>query len=687
VIFCLPITAQQPNKRKATGALSTQRSTLVDRIGNTAFIQLEAPSFKSLDPKQQALAYWLTQASIAIDPIIYDQLSTYGLREKRLLEEVIAHPAGIPSSAMSKITSFAKLFWANRGNHNENTSQKFLPDFTFDELKTAAATAQRNGAFKTAYADLPPITTADELNKELDELRPPLFDPNFEPMTTAKSPQAGKDILQASSNTFYTGGVNLQDMTNFHEQHPLNSRVVKDANGLHEEVYRAGTPDGSVPPGLYATYLRRTNEYLEKAQQYADPQQAQVIADLVRFHQTGDFNDWLKFGTDWVQDNSTVDFASGFIEVYRDARGAKGSSQSFVSITDKPITDAMIKLAQNAEYFEQKAPWEPQYKKTSFKPPVVKAVETLIETGDFHVTTVGDNLPNENEIHEKYGTKNFLFTGSSRALNNATGTSAIDEFAPNSEVAERLRKYQDQSGDLMTAMHEVIGHGSGKLSPRLNRGAEPYLKEYFSTLEEGRADLMALWNAFDPKLTQLGLVKDQDQVAKAMYDTAASVMLTQLRRIPRGNTIEEDHQRDRQLIANYIMDKTGSIAVIERNGKHYVEVKDYQKMHQGVGMLLAELMRIKAEGDYDAIKALVDKYGVHFDPALRDEVVARYKRLDLPVYWAGINAQLTPTMRGSRVTAVQISYPRDAVRQYLSYGAMYDADLAPTKAEGRQAKK
>jgi dipeptidyl-peptidase-3 len=414
---------------------------------------------------------------------------------------------------------------------------------------------------------------------------------------------------------------------------------------------------------------------LARAQALADPKQAQVIADLIRYYQTGDFNDWLKFGTDWVQDNATVDFANGFIEVYRDARGAKGSSQSFVSVTDKKVTDAMVKLAQNAEYFEQKAPWDAKYKKTSFTPPVVKAVETVIETGDFHVTTVGDNLPNENQIHEKYGTKNFLFTGSSRALSDASGTAAAKEFDPDPETLARDIKYGNEARDLFTAMHEVIGHGSGKLSDRLKSGAEPYLKEYFSTLEEGRADLMALWNAFDPKLKELGLITNQDEVAKAMYDSAAIVALTQLRRIPKGDTIEEDHERDRALIEGYIKDKVpGSIEQFDRNGKTYIRVKDYQLMRKGVGMLLAELMRIKAEGDYDAIKALVDKYGVHFDPALRDQVVARYKKLNLPTYYAGVYPMLTSSGSG-KAERIQMSYPRDAVKQYLSYGSMYDEGL------------
>jgi len=649
---------------------------LVARVGDTGFVKVTADSFRSLDAKQQELAYWLAQASIAIDPIIYDQLSRYGLREKRLLEEIIAHPTGIDPQTMSRIREFTELFWANRGNHNSETSQKFLPKFSFDELKQAAQTAQQNGAMKTAYGDLPPIRSREELATELEALRAPLFDPHFEPMDTAKSPQGGLDILQASSNSFYQG-VSLQDLKTFHETHPLNSRVTKGPDGqLREVVYRAGTPDGRIPPGLYAVYLQKAIGYLEKAHALADPEQAQVISDLIRYYQTGDFQDWLTFDADWVRNNATIDFVNGFIEIYHDARGAKGSSQSFVSVTDKALSDKMAALAAHAAYFEQKAPWDAQYKRSSFAPPVVKAVETLIETGDFQVTTIGDNLPNENEIHEKYGTKNFLFTSSTRALNQAVGNRVIDEFGSSPEEIARNEKYGDEAEDLMTALHEVIGHGSGKLSDRLKNGAEPELKEYFSTLEEARADLMALWNAWDPKLKELGLVSNQEEVAKAMYDSTARVALTQLRRVPQGDTLEEDHARDRQLIVRYIMDKTGGIEQFERGGKTYLRVKDYTTMRKGVGMLLRELMRIKAEGDYAAIKALVDKYAVHFDPVLRDEVVRRYQKLDLPANWAGINSDLTVRFgKNGEIEKVEISYLDDPTSQYLGYAEMYDEGL------------
>ena len=643
-----------------------QATALVDRVGVTGFLQLEASSFRALTPQEQELGYWLTQASIAIDPIIYDQLSRFGLRQKRILELIVAHPDGVDKygvdqSSYAKIVAFTKLFWANRGNHNETTAQKFLPDFTFEELKNAGLSVLNHGARGFTEA---------ALLKELDELKPSLFDPDFEPSITAKSPRAGLDILQASANNFYFG-VTLADLAKFDQHYPLNSRLAKIDGRLVEQVYRAGTPDGKVPPGLYAEYLAKANSFLERAAAVAQPAQANAIRDLIRFYQTGEPKDWIHFGVDWVQNNAPVDFANGFIEVYRDARGAKGTSQSFVTVTDQRLNSLMLKIAANAQYFEDRAPWKTEYKMQGVKPPLAKAVESLIETGDFHVITVGDNLPNENEVHEKYGSKSFLFTGSSRALSSASGTQALEEFADTPEEIALGKQHAEEAEDLLVAMHEIIGHGSGKLSPKLTHAPAYYLKEYFSTLEEARADLMALWNVWDPKLTELGLISSPD-VAKTMYLASVRVAITQLRRIPKGDTIEEDHERGRQLIVNYIRDKTGAVVEEQRNGKTYLALRDFQKMRQGVGQLLAELMRIKAEGDYDAIKALIDKYAVHFDPALRDQVVARYRKLDLPAYWAGINPEVTARFDGqAKVSKVEISYPRDFVKQQLGYSAMY----------------
>jgi dipeptidyl-peptidase-3 len=258
----------------------------VDRVGSTGFVQLEADSFHRLNARQQALAYWLSQASIAINPIVYHQLSHFGLRQKRVLELIVAHPNGnIDRAAYARILAFTKLFWANRGNHNETTAQKFLPEFTFEELRAAGVAAIHNGAGGFTDAGF---------QKEIDELKPSFFDPQFEPLMTAKSPPGGRDILEASANNFYSG-VRLVDLKNFTERYPLNSRLVKQDGHLEEQVYRAGTPDHSVPPGLDAEYLAKANSCLEKAAEFAEPAQAKAIRGLIRYYQTGDPKDWLQF--------------------------------------------------------------------------------------------------------------------------------------------------------------------------------------------------------------------------------------------------------------------------------------------------------------------------------------------------------------------------------------------------------
>jgi dipeptidyl-peptidase-3 len=653
---------------------STGRKTLVGILRDpggsaTGLVELRAPSFDALSPREQALAYWLSAAAIAIDPIIYDQDSQWGLRQKRLLEGIMR--AGPDMPAFGKISDYTKLFWANRGNHNDQTAQKVMPQFTFEELQKAASAALAKGEYKKTAYGLEPIVTQADLDRELKELRASIFDPAFEPTITAKSPRGNLDILQASANNFYSG-VRLADLKGFHETHPLNSRLVKTKDGkLVEEVYRAGTPDGKVPPGRYALFLGKAIGYLQKARAVAEPGQGAVLDALIRYYQTGDPADWIRFDIAWVQNNPQVDFANGFIEVYRDARAAKGTAQGFVTITDQKMNHLMTTLAANAQYFEDHAPWLPQYKKQGVKPPVAKAVETVVETGDFQASTIGDNLPNENEIHEKYGSKSFLFTGSTRAIFEARGTGEIDEFAATPEEKRISYQYGAEANDLMTALHEIIGHGSGKLNPKFPNGTEGVLKEYYSAMEEARADLMALWNITDPKLRELGLVSSPE-VAKAMYYRSVRVALTQLQANPKGDTLEEDHQRNRQLIVNYIMDKTGAIQKIERNGKTYLLLKDFDMMHQGVGMLLAELMRIKAEGDYPALKALMDKYATHFDPTLRDQVIARYRKLDIPAYWEGVHAVLTPQFdAGGNVKSVAISYTADFAKQQLGFAEMY----------------
>ena len=488
-------------------------------------------------------------------------------------------------------------------------------------------------------------------------------------MLTVKNPSGSQDPLEASANNLYQG-VRLSDLEGFQEKYALNSRLVKKNGKLVEQVYRAGTPDGKIPPGLYAAELGRTIRYLRLALPYAAESQRLALKSLIRYYQTGDPADWRQFNIDWVRDDSKVDFTHGFIEVYKDARGRKGAAQAYVTVVDKQTDKLMRDLAGQARYFEQHAHWEDKYKLDNPHPPVAKAVEALIETGDFDIITVGENLPNGSEIHDHYGSKSFIFTGSSRALTEAAGTKVLREFASSEEEIARAEKYRELASTLLVAMHEVIGHGSGKMNPQLKEEPAFYLKEWYSTLEEARADLVALWYFFDPKLIEMGAMPNLE-VAKTAYDGEVRASLVQLREVPTGDTLEEDHRRGTQLIVGYIRDKTDAIETVEREGKIYLVVKDYPKMREGVGMLLSELMRIKAEGDYAGAQALISRYGVHFNPAWRDQVLERYRKLDLPIFWTGVNPDLQPRFgKNGTIIGVDITYPRDIIKQQFRYAAI-----------------
>jgi dipeptidyl-peptidase III len=629
-------------------------SPLVGRIGDRGFLQVESPSFAKLPLQQKLLAYHLTQAAIQLDPVFYDQMSSYGLTAKRLLGALAEQPQRLPERSRQAIVEYATLFFANNGNHNETTGEKFLPEIPYEDFAQAAEEARAKGAR---------LGTKEQLARTLQELRAPLFDPKLQPQLTEKNPPAGEDILTASSNNYYQG-VTLADLKGFVEKNPLNSRLVKKNGKLVEEVYRAGTPDGKVPPGLYARELAAVNRELLAAADVADPEQAKVLRALVRYFQTGDLKDWHDYNVLWIGNDATVDFASGFIEVYRDARGTKGSAQMVVATVDQGLQPLMRRLAQNAVYFERKAPWDEKYKKLDVKPPVGKAIETLAATGDFHVTTIGDNLPNEQDIREKYGTKSLLLTSSINGINQTRGAKAAVEFLPNPDEGDLYAKYGSWADNLHTALHEIIGHGSGKVA--VPNDPATYLREFYSTLEEARADLVAYWNIYDPKLSELG-VPDVPEVGRELYRQVARAGLVSLKNYPTGDAAQEDHDRARLLVANYLIE-AGAFERLQKDGRWFIAVKDYDKAHAAVGKLLAEIMRVKAQGDYEGGKALVTKYGIHFDPAMRDDVIARYKKLDLPIYTSGVYSELKLVKDpAGKVTDVAISYPRNFLAQQLAW--------------------
>jgi len=633
------------------------RSPQVERVGDRAFLQIESAGFARLDVRQKMVAYHLVRAAIQMDPIFYDQMASYGLDLKRLLGALLESPDRLPTETRGRIVDYAKLCFASGGNRNEATGRKFLPQFSFEELVQAANHARIRGAKLKAKVALVAL---------LERLRRAIFDPNFQPTATEKNPAAGEDILTASANNFYEG-VRLSDFAHFPEKHQLNSRVIRRGGSLVEEVYRAGTPDGKVLPGRYARELRAANAELEKAIPFCEPAQAAVLAALIRYYETGDPKDWFEFNSLWVRDRPAVDFASGFIEVYHDARGAKGSAQMLVAVLDQALDPLMRRLAENAVEFEKKAPWEEEYKKLDVKPPVGRAVETLIETGDFRVGTIGASLPNEQAFREKHGTKNFLLTSSLSALSAVRGAKVAAAFAADPGDAELFERYGATAVTLHTAMHEILGHGSGKVA--VSGDPHDSLREYYSTMEEARADLVSYWHAFDPRLSELG-VAAVPEVGREMYRQLARVGLTTLKNYPAGDSAAEDHDRNRLLIVNFLVE-AGAFRRFERNGHACVAVEDYVRAREAVGRLLAEIMRIKAEGDYETAKTLVLKHGINFDPAVRDDVVARYKALDLAPYATGVFADVTPvTDRGGRVTDVEISYPRDFLKQQVEFARL-----------------
>jgi dipeptidyl-peptidase-3 len=654
------VSAQQPDVSKSAPAEpQAERRYLIEQAGSFAVTQIYADGFDRLTPRERLLAYHLAEAGIAGDPIYYDQIAPYGLELKQLLEGIWTHPAGIDAGALAKIRNYTKQVWIQHGNYNQDSARKFLPEFTSAELRAAAHRALKNGSNFGVKNDA-------ELDALLTRLEKPVFDANYKTFLTAKTPPPGQDVLTASGNNLYEN-VTRADVEGFTEQYALNSRLAKRDGRVFEEVWRAGTPDGKVPPGRYAVYLRHVIAHLEQAA-VAEPAQADELHKLIRYYQTGEKSDWYAYCIAWVKSATTVDAINGFIEVYLDPLGAKGAYESVVSFVDTDQTKLMRALADNAQYFENRAPWIDAYKKQNVHPPVANVITVVSEAGEGGpISAAGINLPNEQDIRQQYGTKSVLLFNVSAAFAQATGEKSLREFSSVEEEIERGRKYYSESRKLIVAMHEVLGHGSGKVSDKLTGDPRTYLKEYYSTLEEARADLVALWDFNDPKLTELG-IENQQELMRAAYDAEARGGLTLLYRYPHGEQIEEDHDRGTQMIVHYLMEKFACIAPITKDGKIYLRVTDYAKMHAGVGDLLAELMRIKAEGDYDAIRNLVGTYGVKLNTQWRDEVQERATRIGLPTRGAFLSPIVEPVRdSGGKLADARLRYTLDLAEVMLDY--------------------
>ena len=642
----------------ATTASPADRTYLLERIDEAAVVQVYADGFRNLSLREKTLIWHLSRAAIAGRDIFYDQRYAHNLDLRDVLEAIVTHPTGIDPATLAEIQRYTKLFWINTGPYNNITARKFVLRCTPDAFAAAAHAAQASGA---AF----PLRSDQFLDQLLARLEPMFFDVSFEPTVTSKTPPDGEDILTASANNLHVG-VTMRDLDGFAEQHPLNSRLVKKDGRLVEEVYRIG--------GRYSRYIEGIVGHLEAAVPYATEPMADALRALITFYRTGEMADREAYDIAWVRDKaSPVDTINGFVEVYLDARSIKGAWEALVFYVNPQKTSEIRALAEHAQWFEDHMPWDPQYRKDGVRGVTANAIDIVVETGESGpITPVGINLPNDQGIRERYGSKSVSLTNVNEAYDKSTLPEFRSEFSWTVEEAERAIKWSAIASELTTNMHEVIGHGSGKVSERLNGRPQAALREQFSAIEESRADLVALYFIVDRKLVDIGLVagEDHESIVRTEYESYARDALVQLRRIREGTQIEEDHMRNRQMIVHWLMANTTAIDVRRRDGKTYYVMTDSRAFREGVGRLLAEVQRIKGEGDYDAARALVETYGVHFDAALRDEVVARVDRLKLPSYTGFVMPRLDAvTNETGDITDVAISYPLDLTAQMLEYSA------------------
>ena len=641
-----------------TTVAPTDRQYLLERVGEAAVVQVYADAFRDLPLRERTLVWHLGQAAIAGRDIFYDQRYAHNLEMRDVLEAIVTHPAGIDRPTLDEITRYTKLFWINTGPYNNMTARKFVLTCAPAAFAAAAHEAGRSGARF-------PLQGGETLDALLARLQPMFFDLDVDPTVTSKTPRAGKDILTASANNLYVG-VTMKDLEGFEETHALNSRIVRRGGEIVEEVYRVG--------GRYSSQITAIVGHLEAAMPFATEPMAKALRALVTFYRTGAEADREAYDIAWVQDKaSPVDTINGFVEVYLDSRSIKGAWEALVFYVNLEKTTQIKTIAAQAQWFEDHMPWDPKYRKDGVHGVTANAIDIVIETGESGpITPVGINLPNDQGIREKYGSKSVSLSNVSEAYDRSTLPEFRNEFSWTPEEAERSKQWSAFASELTTNMHEVIGHGSGKVAEWLNGNPQSALKEQFSAIEESRADLVALWFLPDRKLVEFGLLPEEahDEIVRAEYEGYARNALVQLRRVREGTDIEEDHMRNRQMIVHWLMAHTRAIDRRTRDGKTYYVMTDPRAFRDGVGRLLAEVQRIKGEGDYEAARALFTAYGVHFDPALRDEVVARVDHLNLPSYTGFVMPRLEAVTGASGgIIDVAISYPLDLAAQMLEYSA------------------
>lgn len=640
----------------------------VEQFADLQILRYRVPGFEKLSLRQKQLIYYLSQAALEGRDILYHQNGKYNLPVRRLLEAVyVAYKGPRDTDEFRAFEVYLKRVWFANGIHHHYSCDKFVPGFTPDYLRSLV---------ESLPADALPLAEGETCTKLCNRLFPVIFDPEVMPKRVNQAD--GEDLILTSAANYYEG-VTQQEAEDFYaamktpgETKPvmygMNSRLVKKDGVVQEEVWKIG--------GMYGEALQKIVSWLDKAAEVAEnDRQREVIRLLTEFYRTGDLKTFDAYSIVWLKDtDSQVDFVNGFIESYGDPLGIKASWESIVNFKDLEATRRTELISENAQWFEDHSPVAPQFRKEKVKGVSAKVITAAMLGGDLYPSTaIGINLPNSNWIRSVHGSKSVTIGNLTSAYNQAArGNGFRDEFVYSPVEIGLLDKYADITGDLHTDLHECLGHGSGRLLPGVDPDA---LKAYGSTIEEARADLFGLYYIPDPRMVELGLVPDAEAYKAEYYAYMMNGLMTQLVRIEPGCNVEEAHMRNRQLIARWALEQGAEQKVVElvvRDGKTFVRINDYEQLRSLFGRLLAEVQRIKSEGDYEAARQLVETYAVRIDPALHAEVLERYRQLHLAPYKGFINPVYTPCYDAEgRWTDVKVDYTEGYAAQMLRYSRDY----------------
>ncbi len=630
-----------------------------DRFADIRVLRYQIPGFEKLSLDQKKLVYYLVEAGLSGRDIMYDMNYRHNLKIRRAFEKILSNYKGDKNSAeWGELMTYAKRTWFANGIHHHYSMNKFEPGFSKEYL----------------------VGLLNETDTQLDEeVLKAIFDPNFDAKKVSLDTKG--DLVKNSAVNFYAPDVTQKEVEDYFASkidtsnsepisYGLNSKMVKGLNGeISEKVYHAD--------GMYGPAIKEMIKWLTKAMDVTEnDKQRKALQLLIEYYQTGDLEKWDAYNIEWASTKSgDIDYITGFVEVYNDPMGYKGSYETIVQIKDFDASERMQVLANNVQWFEDNSTILDKHKKENVVGVSYNVVNVVGEAGDASPSTpIGVNLPNANWIRAAHGSKSVSLGNILDAYDKASGPGLLKEFAHDDEEVERIEKYGDLAGKLATALHEVIGHASGQIEAGVGTPKET-LKSYSSTIEEARADIVALYFLMDPKLIELGLVPS-DEVGKAEYDMFISNgMLKQLRRIEPGEVIEESHMRNRALITNWAMEKGAKdnvISKVERDGKIYYNINDYEKLRTIFGELLTELQRMTSEGDYAAAEAIVENYGVKVDPVAHQQVLERTKKLNIAPYSGFVNPKLVAvTSKGGEITDIKVEYPDNFVAQMLEYGEKY----------------